>query len=491
MKKTAMLFLLAWQFGFCRAQTAPEADFPCCWTFSRATAERYTDAWTDSNRLPATSGGSGYISAVRGQDRAGRPFLRTVDSCKPSVATMAEGDCWLYTVPTERLEAGTALEFDATMTGKACSPKYFIVEYLDGGVWKSVAEDLLPVPEDPSLRYTYKCSGVASGRAYQRTNVMQTIRFDRPVEGAVQIRCRAVGPFTCKENVRPVTAENSACVLPSFEFMTARVQQLGTAIPRDTVRLLCLGNSFSYHANPVWMLKEIAWHEGHYLNIRGHFKGSQQLGHHLHLSFSTDAIDSGGYDYAFIQDQSLNPAKYDRDGADSIRINCTALADRIRAAAPSCKVILERTWAYPAGNCGGFADLAAFDGHLAAGARAMARDAGAWLSPIGEAFKAVRDAAPDIDLYSADGKHQSVYGAYLKACVNYLVLYGTAFGLAPADCGIEPSKAACLRRTAERVVLGHEHQYRIPRRTDNRRPSGGPGALPRKSDATNSRLNKM
>ena len=41
----------------------------------------------------------------------------------------------------KRLEAGTAVEFDATMAGEANSPKYFIVEYLDGGVWKSVEED--------------------------------------------------------------------------------------------------------------------------------------------------------------------------------------------------------------------------------------------------------------------------------------------------------------------------------------------------------------
>ena len=82
--------------------------------------------------------------------------------------------------------------------------------------------------------------------------------------------------------------------------------------------MLCLGNSFSYYSNPAWMLKEIAWNEGHYLNVKGHFKGSQNFGQQLGLSFSTDAIDIGGYDYAFIQDQSQNPATYGRDGTASI-----------------------------------------------------------------------------------------------------------------------------------------------------------------------------
>ena len=93
----------------------------------------------------------------------------------------------------------------------------------------------------------------------------------------------------------------------------------------------------------------------------------------------------------------------------------------------------------------------------------MAKAAGTWISPIGEAFRIVREGSSGINLYPTDNKHQSVYGAYLKACVNYLVLYGEAFGSSPADCGIEASKAAYLRSVAEQVVLGHENEYLIQR----------------------------
>ena len=228
---------------------------------------------------------------MRGEANAGREFTRTVNSYKPAVSTMVEGDYWLYTLPVKRLEAGTAVEFDATMAGEANSPKYFIVEYLDGGVWKSVEEDLLTAPEDPSIRYTYKCSGTATGSGYQHASVMQTVRFADPVEGAVQIRCRAVGRYTCSGGTQNISASSSASLLPPFGFSGSYVQNLGTAIPGDTKKVLCLGNSFSYYSNPAWMLKEIAWNEGHYLNVKGHFKGSQNFGQHLELSFSTDAID--------------------------------------------------------------------------------------------------------------------------------------------------------------------------------------------------------
>ena len=444
-------------------QEAAGPAFPSQWIFSASTVGQYNTPWSVSNMLPATSGSSGYISVMRGEANAGREFTRTVNSYKPAVSTMVEGDYWLYTLPVKRLEAGTAVEFDATMAGEANSPKYFIVEYLDGGVWKSVEEDLLTAPEDPSIRYTYKCSGTATGSGYQHASVMQTVRFADPVEGAVQIRCRAVGRYTCSGGTQNISASSSASLLPPFGFSGSYVQNLGTAIPGDTKKVLCLGNSFSYYSNPAWMLKEIAWNEGHYLNVKGHFKGSQNFGQHLELSFSTDAIDIGGYDYAFIQDQSQNPATYGRDGTTSIAANCTALANKIRAKSASCKVILEQTWTFSASSYGGFTDFATFENYNAKGAHAMAEAAGTWVSPIGVAFRIVREGSSGINLYHTDNKHQSVYGAYLKACVNYLVLYGEAFGSSPADCGIEASKAAYLRSVAEQVVLGHENEYLIQR----------------------------
>ena len=75
------------------------------------------------------------------------------------------------------------------------------------------------------------------------------------------------------------------------------------------------------------------------------------------------------------------------------------------------------------------------------------------VSPISEAFRIVRDERHDINLYHTDKHHQSVYGSYLKSCVNYLVLYGKPFGNSPADCNLDPQVTAYLRSVAERVVL--------------------------------------
>ena len=429
-----------------------------------AAGSKITNTVNRGNVICKTSGAAGFISVVRGDANASAAFKRSVVTNRPAVSTMVEGDYWLYTFPVENLAAGSVVDFNATMAGEANSPKYFIVEYLDGGVWKSVEADLLTAPENPAVRYTYKCSGTATGSSYQHATVMQTMRFENAVtDGEVKIRCRAVGPYTCAGGTQNITATNAASSIPPYGFTGSYVQNFGTATPRDTKKVLCLGNSFSYYSNPAWMLKEIAWREGHALNIKAHFKGSQTLTQHLSLGFSTDVIEQGGYDFAFLQDQSQNPANYGRDATASILTGLTTLADKVRAASPSCKVILEETWTFSSASYGGFTDFPTFETYNDAGAKAMAKAAGTWVSPIGPAFRQVREGGSGINLYYSDSKHQSEYGAYLKACVNYLVLFGERFGADPADCGLNPDKAAYLRSVAEQIVLGNEGDYFIER----------------------------
>jgi hypothetical protein len=438
--------------------------FPGRWIFGAGTDALYNASWVNDGTLPATMTGTGTISVVRGV--GAEPFSRVIFSHRPQVSTMAEGDYWLYTLPVESLPAGTAIDFNATMSGQRDTPKYFIIEYFDGGEWKSVEEDLLAAAEDPALSYSYKISGLGNAPNYQHTTVMQTIRFENAItDGDVSIRCRAVGPYLCGEG-----QDGAANIIPPYGFTGSYVQNFGTSEPEDTKKVLLLGNSFSYYGNPAWMLKELAWREGHEMKMVAHFKGSQSLAQHVSLGMSSDAMDRGGYDAAFIQDQSRRAAMYGREDASKgdvsradILAGWTAVTDRVLASSPDCRIIVEETWTFSAAAYGGFGDFATFDSYNDAGAKAIARQYDAWVSPIGPAFTAARGNGMAIDLYDTDNKHQSDYGAYLKVCVNYLTLYGEPFGTDAAACGLEPGKAAYLRSIAEDTVLGHENEYFIER----------------------------
>ena len=231
----------------------------------------------------------------------------------------------------------------------------------------------------------------------------------------------------------------------------------------DAVRVLLIGNSFTYYHDADDMLVEIASSQGVNIDMGEFLKGGQTFGQHLKLANSRKAIAAGNYDFAFLQDQSVTPAKYSRDKYKQALDDLIALKRLVVTRSPDCKVILERTWGYDGKEAGGFGDRETLDKHLEKGTKEMASKAKTWRSPIGIAFNTSIAERPEIALLGDDDKHQSAAGSYLKACVNYLVITGKAFEGYVPNCGIEPEAAAFLRDVAERTVLGHERKYKIKR----------------------------
>ena len=180
------------------------------------------------------------------------------------------------------------------------------------------------------------------------------------------------------------------------------------------------------------------------------------MGKHLSLPTTNDLVAEVDYDYMILQDQSLIPAKVGRDpkGMHQQVKDMAAMATKVRTNSPDCKALVECTWAYWKNDFGGFKSLDDFDRNGRRGAKILAKAVeNAQVSPISDAFRIVRAERGDINLYHTDKHHQSVYGSYLKSCVNYLTIYRQPFGDSPADCNLDPQVTAYLRSVAERVVL--------------------------------------
>lgn len=227
----------------------------------------------------------------------------------------------------------------------------------------------------------------------------------------------------------------------------------------DTLRALCIGNSFTYFYNSHDRLVELAKSEGHTLIMTASYVGGYTFNRHLHdlktISAIENALYVGAYDVVFLQDQSQAFARY-AENPDQYRLQLNdtrELVDRVRMHSPKALIWLEQTWAYPAGNCGGFGDMEKFDVLLRLGAERLSQETDTKVSPIGEAFAIVRADRPDLNLYEPDKKHQSLLGTYLKSCVNYLLIYGRPFGPHADNCTIDPETAAYLRSIAEKVVF--------------------------------------
>ena len=414
-------------------------DFSSRWLFGSAYNSKMKATWETEHYLMATASGQGVMKAVTadGGDLADYRVLNGRAAAGP----FNTGDCFLFEIPAESAQAGSFVSFDATLSANPGAPMHWVVEWKDGGRWV------------PGRQYV--CHGPALGKDHKYTTIHQTYRLKKdPEDALVSVRLRALDGAVIPP-VEGVDSDAMAMFVTS-PYIGAYVMDYGTVAPKDTTKVLCIGNSFTYYQSCPQMLKDIAWKEGHYLDVSASLKGGWSMGKHLTYPTTEDEIGRGGYDVVILQDQSQSAAQVGSDRkkyAENVT-NTVAMAQKVRSSSEDCRLLLECTWAYAGKNNGGFGCVTEFYKNAGKGIKVMARAAKADVSPIRDAFRLANIERPDILLFADDGYHQSIYGSYLKSCVNYLVLFGEPFGENPSDCGIDPKKAAALRNIAETVVFG-------------------------------------
>ena len=413
-------------------------DFHSRWSFGKNYSPQIRQTWETEHCVKATEYGDGIMRAVdaSGNDLQTYKVLRDRAAAGPFKA----GDSFLFEIPARNVPAGSFISFDATLSAEPGAPVEWVVEWKDGDSWVSGRK--------------YICHGPALGKQHRYTTIHQTFRMVKGVEdGVFKVRLRALDGRCI-----PATETNEPSGLAMFvtsTYLGANVEYLGTVEPKDTTRVLCVGNSFTYYNSCPLMLKQIAWSQGHYIDMSASLKGGWSMEKHIDYAATDDLVKVGGFDVVFLQDQSQGPAKvgFDRKENALVLESMVKMAEKVRSTSEDCHVVIECTWAYPGKKNGGFDSVAEFYKYAGKGAKVMAKAANAEISPIRDAFRLANMERPDIMMFSSDGYHQSAYGSYLKSCVNYLLLYGEKFGGNPSDCGLEPDRAAALREIAESVVL--------------------------------------
>ena len=432
------------------------------WLNTSSNVSSGQSSWTSSNSFKAQQGdgsGKAFISSFAREGGSGP--VRCVNSNRLSVSNVSEGDGVLFTWPSLTLAAGTSVDFMVSlMAPNGNAPKYWVFEYWDDGAWKTVEEDLLSASEDASLKYSFY---VKYFSAYQYTTFTQSYTLSKALQNEdLKMRIRAVGKY----------AGSGAALTPSADAYLSFINSAWEACHidiyqgspvKDKKKTLVIGNSFSYYHGTDFMLKEIARTQGHEMRMRTHLKGGQDFGEHYPLERTQAVIKEGGYDLALLQDMSTRHADYYADTKvnAAVMTDTKKILDLIKQYSPSVQPMIEETWAYSGStNYNGFGSYEVFDKALLGGALLVTSEQKTWMSPIGVAFEKAR--AQGIALYHTDNKHPGLNGAYLKACVNYLMLYGEKFDANAPDCTVSATTAAKLRQIAEEVVIGHVDEYRKP-----------------------------
>ena len=119
---------------------------------------------------------------------------------------------------------------------------------------------------------------------------------------------------------------------------------------QDSLRLLFIGNSYTYYHTYPLIFKEIAWREGHYADCNIFISGGYTMKAHLANKHSVEQVDKGGYNYVMLQDQSILPTLNGtaHDAGSSTYVG--RMVKRVKESSPEAKVSLEITWGRRYGN---------------------------------------------------------------------------------------------------------------------------------------------
>lgn len=232
----------------------------------------------------------------------------------------------------------------------------------------------------------------------------------------------------------------------------------GAAQERDSLRVLWVGNSFTYYNDLPATVREIAASQGVKLSCARFLKGGERFSGHLKNRALLDTLARGGWDYVVLQEQSSAPAMSTREVAREVYPLARRLDSLVHAGSPAARVIFYMTWGHRGGNrrpVPEYPPANRYEGmqeRLITSYLEMAYDNDAWCAPVGMAWRRVRSERPDLELYRPDDFHPSPAGSYLAANVLFTTIYRRPYRTA-VTAGLPADVAEYLQQTALRTVL--------------------------------------
>ena len=437
MKKILLTFIAAVLSLSLSAQSQRHIE----WGFSSKRTEHYLE--------------KGDYHAVKGKGEiefVGKKATATVGVRKhyPAVEGTRKGDYWLMSIPVENIKAGTTIDvWFPFLAEPSDTPHAFAWEYLDGKEWKGVL---------PADKKGVNCYSTTSNK-WPRF-LWSSIKLEKGIQsGNLLIRLRHCDKGATKSALYGSISGNSP-----------KIAIYDNSTPKESTRVLFIGNSYTYCNEYPMLLKELAWYEGHHIEGVTYQHGGYTIKQHLGDHVSQETVALGGYDYAFLQDQSLSALRIGTTQDRNVVGEMGKMVAKVKEYSPNAKCIIEMTWGRRDGNNTTkgknleglvkgypefFASYEAMQKVITANVTTMAQQLGVGVSPVGIAWEIVRRERPDINLYVKDGSHPSYAGSYLAAAVGYLTLFPEPFK-ANTPIRLNPEIAKYLRSVAERVVLKGE-----------------------------------
>lgn len=213
------------------------------------------------------------------------------------------------------------------------------------------------------------------------------------------------------------------------------------------MKILFIGNSYTYFNDLPALFGALAKENGRDAAVSSVTCGGRQLWENTEKEDEYAArireLAEKPWDAVFLQEHSLGPLLDYPLFAHGVK-QLTALLEADR-------FILYQTWGRKTGSPTlkerGWTNRGMTEG-LSKAYRRLGRELGLSVSPVGDAFYAVGQTHPEIDLYDQDLTHPSRAGSCLAALVHYRTLFGEP-AKAYASLALPPETAAALAQAAE------------------------------------------
>lgn len=232
---------------------------------------------------------------------------------------------------------------------------------------------------------------------------------------------------------------------------------------QDTLRALFIGNSYMGVNNLPQMVSDLSTSLNDVLYFDSNTPGGQTFQSHAANPVNYQKMAAQPWDYIILQGQSQEPSFPFNQVNTATLPYAVQLADSAKAIQPCSQVNYFMTWGRQNGDPQ-WDSINTFDKmnqRLRDAYLRIADSANASVSPVGVAWKYIRDNYPNINLYQQDGSHPSLEGSYLAACVFYTSLFHQASTGSTYNPGIDQNTATILQQVGSAIVLDSLNTWKL------------------------------
>ena len=225
-----------------------------------------------------------------------------------------------------------------------------------------------------------------------------------------------------------------------------------------TLKVLFLGNSYTYVNNLPQLIKDIALANGDTLLFDSNCPGGHTFNNHFNNATSRGKINAQAWDIVILQAQSQEPSFSPGQVAAQTLPYAIKLDSIIKNNNNCSETVYYETWGRKNGdasNCASYPPICTYIGmqnRLRASYKLFADTTKSVMAPAGEAWRKSIAQNPTLELYSSDQSHPSLEGSYLTACVFYETLFHKSVLSNTYTAGISSTNVNFLQQIAHDVV---------------------------------------